>query len=688
MANVSTVTPGVRTIKKRNRNNLESNWRDETYKAVSQVADYWISTERAQVTTEKAVRGHYHAKMASEASHEWDENERHSWDSTENGRVNGKDKKDASFFIDRRIAMKFLFQNIFMSPAKALWHQMKLIPSMCHMLNISLNSHTKVHAQLTRISDLKEAYNGKIAEGSGSIAYIQHGTRQADIIYDCVQKGLSSKETTVVLNVWRDKQEIPLYPICRSAVQFFITQNPCVITSKIQAKKSGKSEEGSEWAIGRCNQANQIDMQIMIGYAAIAGGKDSYDVVTFGLPPIYLDGIVFWDENHQQVSLGDGCTVYQRQVARDEDGKVVAPEDGGELSSLKTTTSIKYPGEGRGCFGVCIRTDKDGKEEGIRAKPFNYTNRKVVGNKAFEIAIGLELERVKSLKNKWGKVGEGYEVRYKENWRKEVEKKVRKSLCSIFDIIDHMIDEGTRIYKGTNREDDWIMFHDGLTCYWTPESQEYIRSKGFYDRQFRCLGETNKGNRYYLKVCGDSPEICRGLDTYGFADFKRFINRMRALTSAYHKDDPRKFKFGTPNEVWHTMERCWTMEPNSARIMADIKELQVVCQQIVEAKGCVLSEISLRHGRRLMAHNGGRVLVHKVRERQRKALLTLGSIHPDAEEALQMLLDGPSWEKLAPADLKEALAIEQEALDAIPVVDEDEEDDINEDLEEDDEMGV
>jgi hypothetical protein len=307
-------------------------------------------------------------------------------------------------------------------------------------------------------------------------------------------------------------QDIPLYPICRLAIQYFITQNPCVKTSKIQTKKNGKSDVESTWAIGRRNQANQIDQQIMIGYAAKFGGKDSYDVIAADFPPMYVDGIVFFDENHQQVCLGDGCTVYQRKVARDETGNAVAPVDGGEFSRLKTTTSIKYPGEGRGCFGVCIRTDKDGKEEGIRTVPFNYNDRKVIGNKAFEVAIDIELERVKPLKNDWGKHGQGYEERYKENWRIEVEAKVRETLCNIYYFIDHTIAEGNRIYKGTDREDDWIMFHDGLTCYWTPESQDYIKSKGFYDSQFRCLGDTNKGNRYHLKVCGDSPEICRGLD--------------------------------------------------------------------------------------------------------------------------------------------------------------------------------
>eukprot|EP00596_Hydrurales_sp_CCMP1899_P003315 CAMPEP_0119051270 /NCGR_PEP_ID=MMETSP1177-20130426/72940_1 /TAXON_ID=2985 /ORGANISM="Ochromonas sp, Strain CCMP1899" /LENGTH=89 /DNA_ID=CAMNT_0007030413 /DNA_START=772 /DNA_END=1041 /DNA_ORIENTATION=+ len=85
-----------------------------------------------------------------------------------------------------------------------------------------------------------------------------------------------------------------------------------------------------------------------------------------------------------------------------------------------------------------------------------------------------------------------------------------------------------------------------------------------------------------------------------------------------------------------------------------------------------------------MSHSGGRVLQHKVRERQRKALLKLGSIHPDAMDALQMLLDGRNTEELPTAELQEALAIEQEALDAIPEVSREEEDDNNEDFEEDD----
>ena len=60
---------------------------------------------------------------------------------------------------------------------------------------------------------------------------------------------------------------------------------------------------------------------------------------------------------------------------------------------------------------------------------------------------------------------------------------------------------------------------------------------------------------------------------------------------------------------------------------------------VIAHRGAVVPEINLRHGRRLQAINGGRVLKRKVTSRQRKHLLCAEAIHPDAERALQTLLN-------------------------------------------------
>ena len=143
---------------------------------------------------------------------------------------------------------------------------------------------------------------------------------------------------------------------------------------------------------------------------------------------------------------------------------------------------------------------------------------------------------------------------------------------SINDIIDHVIPESVNIYIGTEREDDFRIFCDGLTFWWTKESQEYIALNGFSGRELRCEDDTNKGTLYVMKGVGDSLEICRGLDAYGFSDFERSTEIMRASISVLDINDPKRFGFGALKEVWDTMVRCWTLEPTSAPIIADIED--------------------------------------------------------------------------------------------------------------------
>lgn len=110
------------------------------------------------------------------------------------------------------------------------------------------------------------------------------------------------------------------------------------------------------------------------------------------------------------------------------------------------------------------------------------------------------------------------------------------------------------------------------------------------------------------------------------------------------------------------MERCWSIEPTSERIIADILGFSNVLAKIAEAKGCVVSELALRHGHRLMAHNGGRVLKRKVTKRQRKGLLVLGPVHPDAVEALVIILGDGLEVALGDTEIADAQAAVEEHM--------------------------
>ena len=157
------------------------------------------------------------------------------------------------------------------------------------------------------------------------------------------------------------------------------------------------------------------------------------------------------------------------------------------------------------------------------------------------------------------------------------------------------------------------------------------------DRQMRNEKDTNAGNRYHHKVVGDSPELCRGLDSHGFADLKLMLDFSVALTSQYALDDPERFHMGTPQQVASSLSRAWETAPTSARICEDIKAFERVLECIVQANGCVVPDLHLRSGRRYFKLKGGRELKRKPRSSQRKATLKLPPIHPHCRRALDML---------------------------------------------------
>jgi hypothetical protein len=209
--------------------------------------------------------------------------------------------------------------------------------------------------------------------------------------------------------------------------------------------------------------------------------------------------------------------------------------------------------------------------------------------------------------------------------------------------MDHVVNESKKVYAGTDMEDRFVIFHDGLKQWWEKEAQEYLGTLGFRHRQLCCLGETNEDNHNYRgKVVGDSPEICRGLDSHGFADLGEAITYHCSISSAYDPDDPRRFGMGTPAEVWSTVTRCWEVAPTSERICEDIMRFPEVLDKILERNGCVVPDEFLRTGRRARRADGNGEVKHKPRKRQRKeTAMRARPRHADVEAARTALITQP-----------------------------------------------
>ena len=357
--------------------------------------------------------------------------------------------------------------------------------------------------------------------------------------------------------------------------------------------------------------------------------------------------VVWWDEHHRKVRLGCASKLEVR-IARDERGTPTAPADGGVFPPRKPVTTVKFPGEARGAFGVAMRKKADNPEamEGIRCAPFFYTGKKIVGLNEYQLVRDAEQASVRTKKGQWGKEGAGYKERYGDEWEAALDKKCQSSLKTvpITVLIDHIIEESKKVYAGTEAEDRFLIYHDGLSQLWEKGAVDYLKKIGWHSRFIRCWGDTNAGTRYFEKVPGDSPELCRGLDSHGFADLKGAIEYHVSLTSAYEVGDPRKFGFGTPAEVQHTMERVWQVAPTSERIVEDISCFHEVVKKIIEAQGCVVPDEFLRTGRRARRADDKGVCKVKPRKRQRKETnQKIQDVHPDAVEARATFTSASLW---------------------------------------------
>ena len=238
--------------------------------------------------------------------------------------------------------------------------------------------------------------------------------------------------------------------------------------------------------------------------------------------------------------------------------------------------------------------------------------------------------------------GVGVQVDLRPFWEQMLDEKLEKTMICVIKLMDHVIDESTKAFAGSTHADDFFIFHDALLAWWEPDAQAHMASRGFENRQLRAYGDTNKGTRYHLKLVGDSPELCRGLDAHGFADLASALVRHCSVTSHYDPRDMRRFSMGTPKQVASSLLRCWEVAPTAERIVEDIMDLPRVLDIIIENDGCVVRDEFLRTGRRsagLAQGARGAAVQNKnnVRNRQRKDETTEDVYHPDAQVAHELL---------------------------------------------------
>ena len=142
----------------------------------------------------------------------------------------------------------------------------------------------------------------------------------------------------------------------------------------------------------------------------------------------------------------------------------------------------KYPKEARACYAVCAPTI-NGKRCPQMATPWNYTEKKLVSYKVWKQQVQEELvRRCKSKHGAWKNFNSAnpYQERYGPTWENALCQEpgsILKPIRSVHHMIDHLIDEGNRMFANTKREETWMLYHDNLSIFWEKETVEYLKSK-------------------------------------------------------------------------------------------------------------------------------------------------------------------------------------------------------------------
>jgi hypothetical protein len=101
--------------------------------------------------------------------------------------------------------------------------------------------------------------------------------------------GLSVTDATIFVNEARET--LGKSAVSPSTVRRATRMSECIETSRRQTKKSGKIDSESTWAKARKRQCEQMRYQLALGRGLVGADQD--------IPPLYLDGIAFWDEHHR-----------------------------------------------------------------------------------------------------------------------------------------------------------------------------------------------------------------------------------------------------------------------------------------------------------------------------------------------------------------------------------------------------
>jgi len=169
------------------------------------------------------------------------------------------------------------------------------------------------------------------------------------------------------------------------------------------------------------------------------------------------------------------------------------------------------------------------------------------------------------------------------------------SFVCVTEMMKHVMWESAAFFKGTNREECWRVYHDGLTTWMAVDAQEYLKTLknqdgstpliSFFNRQVLISRWSNEDERvatnYKSRITGNRHEKMP-LDTQLFAGVSSDLLLNIVATRGLDKTDFRKFDFDKYDIAFRSMERVFQKIPES-RIFQDCGRWRELFAKIITA---------------------------------------------------------------------------------------------------------
>jgi hypothetical protein len=173
------------------------------------------------------------------------------------------------------------------------------------------------------------------------------------------------------------------------------------VIRKVKRRKQENRNPDSPWAKERLRWVTQLLVILGKHKVCLAARENEYLELTITpkyfdngeLEPLSVYQIAFFDECHKKTEIGQiSDTVYS--FPRNEGD--LYDKDGG-IGDVDTKLHFKYPKEGRFLFSVSAVELNDGRIDGRRCAPFDYSAKNLITITREEKLIKEELKRVRAL---------------------------------------------------------------------------------------------------------------------------------------------------------------------------------------------------------------------------------------------------------------------------------------------------